>query len=131
MIRRAAAFLALVAFAGAWLVGVWCHEPPRARLLSAGVAALFGLVAGAAIGVVLERIVLARLMEQWESASRAAAAAAKAKGRKGPRASQEEERANDAGSESGADAEPEVEPEADVEAAPEPAAERETQDALA
>jgi membrane protein YqaA with SNARE-associated domain len=120
MIRRAAALLALVAFTGAWLVGVWSHEPPRARMVSAALAALFGAVAGAAIGVALERIVLARLMEQWETASRAAAEAAKTKGRKGARAPQP---SNEGGGDADADAE--------IDREPEPAAEREPQDALA
>ncbi len=66
MTRRVAALLAMVAFAGAWLVGVWCHHAPRSRLYSAGFAALFGALAGAAIGFVLERIVLDRISERWD-----------------------------------------------------------------
>lgn len=65
MSRRAAALLALFAFAGAWIVGVWCHASPLARLSSALLAALAGGVAGGGIGFALERIVLARLAEQW------------------------------------------------------------------
>ena len=65
MSRRAAALLALFAFAGAWIVGVWRHQPPSARLASAALAALFGAVAGGAIGVALQHIVLARFLEQW------------------------------------------------------------------
>lgn len=122
MIRRAAALLALVAFTGAWLVGVWSHEPPRARMVSAVMAALFGAVAGGAIGVALERIVLARLMEQWETASRAAAAAAKAASRKGARAPESSSESEGGGA---ADADGENDRE------PEPAADREPQDSLA
>lgn len=66
MTARVAALLALVAFAGAWLVGVWCHHAPRARLWNAAFAAGCGALAGAAIGFVLERIVLERMGERWD-----------------------------------------------------------------
>lgn len=85
MTSRVAALLALVAFAGAWLVGVWCHHAPRARLWNAAFAAGCGALAGAAIGFVLERIVLERMGERWDGgdgvlpdAAPAASAAAKA-----------------------------------------------------
>lgn len=66
MTSRVAALLALVAFAGAWLVGVWCHHAPHARLWNAAFAAGCGALAGAAIGFVLERIVLERMGERWD-----------------------------------------------------------------
>ncbi|MBL8840716.1 MAG: hypothetical protein JNL90_04210 [Planctomycetes bacterium] len=85
MTSRVAALLALVAFAGAWLVGVWCHHAPRARLWNAAFAAGCGALAGAAIGFVLERIVLERMGERWDGGdgvlpegAPAASAAAKA-----------------------------------------------------
>ncbi|MBM4013822.1 MAG: hypothetical protein FJ293_02520 [Planctomycetes bacterium] len=73
MSRKAAALLALIAFAGAWLTGVWCDVAPRARLGSALLAALAGALGGAGIGFALERIVLARLAEEWETLSAAVA----------------------------------------------------------
>lgn len=72
MTPRVAALLALVAFAGAWLVGVWCHHAPRARLWNAALAAGCGALAGAAIGFVLERIVLERMSERWDGGDGAA-----------------------------------------------------------
>ncbi|MSR46782.1 MAG: hypothetical protein EXS13_06945 [Planctomycetes bacterium] len=73
MSRRAAALLALFAFAGAWITGVFCDVAPRARLGSALLAAFVGAIAGLAIGVALERLVLARLAEQWDEIAAAAA----------------------------------------------------------
>jgi hypothetical protein len=65
MIRRTAALFALIAFALAWCVGVWCSHPPLARVQTALVAAAFAATAGACIGVALQKIVLARLAEKW------------------------------------------------------------------
>jgi hypothetical protein len=63
MTRRVAALFALLAFAVAWLIGVARGESPLTRLENAGLALLAAFVAGLAIGVALEKIVLARLSE--------------------------------------------------------------------
>jgi steroid 5-alpha reductase family enzyme len=76
MTRRVAALFGLFAFAVAWLVGVWCGHSPLARLENAGIALVSGCVAGLGVGVALERIVLARLAEQWQEPGVAAPPAA-------------------------------------------------------
>jgi len=63
MTKRVAALFALLAFAVAWLIGVARGESPLTRLENAGLALLAAFVAGLAIGVALEKIVLARLSE--------------------------------------------------------------------
>lgn len=76
MIRRAAALFALVAFAGAWIVGVWCGHSPLVRLKSAGLALGFGFVAGIGVAIALQKIVLARLAERWSDLGGVAPSAA-------------------------------------------------------
>ncbi len=66
MIRRAITLLSMLSFGSAWIVGVWCLHSPRVRLENALLAALIGALGGAAIGFALERIVLARMAEQWK-----------------------------------------------------------------
>ena len=66
MTTRVAALLALLAFAGAWIVGVWCQHAPGARLWNAALAGGCGALAGAAIGFAMERIVLERMSERWD-----------------------------------------------------------------
>ena len=73
MIRRTAALGALLAFALAWIVGVWCGHLPATRIRGALIAMAFGAVAGALIGVALERIVLGRLAEKWDGEESGAA----------------------------------------------------------
>jgi len=63
MTRRVAALFALLAFAAAWLIGVARGQSPLTRLENAGLALAAAFVAGLAIGVALEKIVLARLSE--------------------------------------------------------------------
>jgi hypothetical protein len=63
MVRRASLLLGILSFALAWIVGVWCGHSAPARLQSAAIALACGLSAGAAIGVALQKIVLARLAE--------------------------------------------------------------------
>jgi len=80
MIRRAALLLAMVSFGLAWIVGVWCGHSPLVRLQSALLALVAGAAGGAGIGVALQKIVLARLAEQWrelESGEEARRTAAK------------------------------------------------------
>jgi len=67
MTRRSAAIVAFVAFALAWIVGVFCGHSPTTRLQSALIALLFGGCAGAAIGVAMQRIVLWRIAENWDA----------------------------------------------------------------
>ena len=74
MIRRSAALFAMLAFALSWMVGVWCGHSPSVRLQAALVGLLAGAVAGAGIGVALQKIVLARLAEQWRQIDAASAA---------------------------------------------------------
>ena len=63
MTRRVAALFALLAFAAAWLIGVARGQSPLTRLENASLALAAAFVAGLAIGVALEKIVLARLSE--------------------------------------------------------------------
>jgi hypothetical protein len=63
MSKRVAALFALLAFAVAWLIGVARGQSPLTRLENAGLALVAAFVAGLAIGVALEKIVLARLSE--------------------------------------------------------------------
>src|SRR5262245_57515091 len=63
MVRRASLLLGILSFALAWIVGVWSGHSAPARLQSAAIALACGLAAGAAIGVALQKIVLARLAE--------------------------------------------------------------------
>ena len=65
MIRRAAVLLGMLSFGLAWIVGVWCDHSPLVRLQSALLALVAGAIGGAAIAVALQKIVLARLAEQW------------------------------------------------------------------
>lgn len=65
MTKRVAALFGLFAFAVAWLVGVWCGHAPTTRLVNAAIALGSGYCAGLGVGVALERIVLARLAQNW------------------------------------------------------------------
>lgn len=78
MIRRGAALLGLVSFALAWIVGALCGRSPLPRMESALLALVLGAAAGAGIAIALQKIVLARLAEQWreDAGKRAAAGAA-------------------------------------------------------
>jgi len=75
VIRRAAALLGMLAFGLAWVVGVWFGRSPRARLESAALALCAGCVAGAAIGIALQKVVLARIAEKWDGNEPAAGSA--------------------------------------------------------
>jgi hypothetical protein len=74
MKSRVAALFSLVAFAVAWLVGVWCGHSPLTRVENAGIALVAGALAGIGVAVALERIVLARLSEEWNDLREGAAA---------------------------------------------------------
>jgi hypothetical protein len=73
VIRRTAALFGMLAFALSWMVGVWCGHSPQVRLQAALIGLLAGAIAGACIGVALQKIVLARLAEQWRQLEAAAA----------------------------------------------------------
>jgi hypothetical protein len=66
MTKRVAALFGLFAFAVAWLVGVWCGHAPTTRLVNAAIALASGYCAGLGVGVAIERIVLARLAQNWQ-----------------------------------------------------------------
>jgi hypothetical protein len=78
MTKRIAALFGLFAFAVAWLVGVWCGHSPSTRLMNAALALGSGFLGGLGVGVALERIVLARLSQQWKDPSAASPAPAPA-----------------------------------------------------
>ena len=85
MIRRTAALFGMLAFALSWMVGVWCGHSPHVRIPAALIGLLAGVIAGACIGVALQKIVLARLAEQWREIDAAAADEKAAKPASGPR----------------------------------------------
>ncbi len=64
MVKSVAALLALICFAGAHVAGVLANVSPMTRLTRSFVALVLGLAGGVVCGLVLQRIVLARLSQE-------------------------------------------------------------------